>query len=143
MAPDQKARILGYMDLYPLAEDKKVAAERFVLPAAMFLRTYLHRMDLPQALEPVCAQLAVAQAAAAGIVVSMDTSQSQSGADVSQEAGIKSITQGDTTISFATKSDEHREAASSASNMRIAVSPAQVIEENRPLLNQYKKGLTV
>lgn len=141
MNPQEKEKIISYLNLYPLTQKQKTAAEGFILPAALFLKTYLHRLDLPKPLYPICAQLAIAQAVAAGIMLSMDTTETET--DTKKEPGIKSITQGDTTVTFSTQSDEHKETVVSASNMKIALSPAQVIEQNREVLNQFKRGLLI
>ena len=99
--------------------------------AALLLKAYLHRYDLPRALYPICAQLAVAQTISAGIAAGMGNSQVQSAQSV------KSITEGDTTVNFASGTSE---AAAVANSNAIPVSPQQVLEANREILNRYRRG---
>lgn len=143
MKPEQKAEIAKYIGLYKLTEEQKTAAEGFILPAAMFLKSYLRRLDLPRPLYPVCAQLAIAQQAASGLLSEMSSSSSESGGESTKAAGVKSISQGDTTISFETGGEERQNASNLASSSKIAISPAQVIEENRVILGQYKRGVVI
>ena len=98
---------------------------------ALLLKAYLHRYDLPRALYPICAQLAVAQTISAGIAAGMGNSQVQSAQSV------KSITEGDTTVNFASGTSE---AAAVANSNAIPVSPQQVLEANREILNRYRRG---
>ena len=86
---------------------------------------------MPRALYPICAQLAVAQTISAGIAAGMGNSQVQSAQSV------KSITEGDTTVNFASGTSE---AAAVANSNAIPVSPQQVLEANRDLLNRYRRG---
>lgn len=143
MKPEQKAEIAKYIGLYKLTEEQKAAAEGFILPAAMFLKSYLRRLDLPRPLYPVCAQLAVAQQAASGLLSEISSSSSESGGESTRAPGVKSIAQGDTTISFETGGEERQNASNLASSSKIAISPAQVIEENRVILGQYKRGVVI
>lgn len=109
----------------------------------MFLKTYLRRHDLPRALYPVCAQLAIAQMVASGLLAEVSSSSSESGEESTKEPGIKSISQDDTTISFETGGEERKNASSIANSSKIAISPAQVIEENKIILSQFKRGVVV
>ncbi len=143
MDKQQKADISGFIGLYNLTDTQKAAAEGFILPAAMFLKSYLRRLDLPRALYPVCAQLAIAQQVASGIISEISSSQNQSGSESTKEQGIKSISQGDTNVSFETGSEEKKTAVSIANSSKISISPAQVIEENKALLNQYRRGVVL
>lgn len=114
MKPEHKAEIAKFIGLYGLSEEQKTAAEGFILPAAMFLKTYLRRHDLPRALYPVCAQLAIAQMVASGLLAEVSSSSSESGEESTKEPGIKSISQDDTTISFETGGEERKNASSIA-----------------------------
>lgn len=107
------------------------AAVEQISAAALLLKAYLHRYDLPRALYPICAQLAVAQTISAGIAADMGNSQAQS------TQSVKSITEGDTTVSFASDTSE---AAAAANGNAIPVSPQQVLEANREILNRYRRG---
>lgn len=141
--PEQKTEISKLIALYGLSEEQKAAAEGFILPAAMFLKTYLRRHDLPRALYPVCAQLAIAQMVASGLLAEVSSSSSESGEESTKKPGIKSISQGGTTISFETGGEERKNASSIANSSKIAISPAQVIEENKIILSQFKRGVVL
>ncbi len=143
MSPEQKADIAKFIGLYGLSEEQKTAAEGFILPAAMFLKTYLRRLDLPRPLYPVCAQLAIAQQVSSGLVAEVSSSSSESGEESTKQQGVKSISQGDTSISFETGGEERQNASSVANSSKIAISPAQVIEENKAILAQFKRGVVL
>lgn len=143
MSPEQKADIAKFIGLYGLSEEQKTAAEGFILPAAMFLKTYLRRLDLPRPLYPVCAQLAIAQQVSSGLVAEVSSSSSESGGESTKQQGVKSISQGDTSISFETGGEERQNASSIANSSKIAISPAQVIEENKAILAQFKRGVVL
>lgn len=143
MSPEQKADIAKFIGLYGLSEEQKTAAEGFILPAAMFLKTYLRRLDLPRPLYPVCAQLAIAQQVSSGLVAEVSSSSSESGGESTKQQGVKSISQGDTSISFETGGEERQNASSVANSSKIAISPAQVIEENKVILAQFKRGVVL
>lgn len=143
MNPEQKADIAKFISLYGLSEEQKTAAEGFILPAAMFLKTYLRRLDLPRPLYPVCAQLAIAQQVSSGLVAEVSSSSSESGGESTKQQGVKSISQGDTSISFETGGEERQNASSVANSSKIAISPAQVIEENKAILAQFKRGVVL
>lgn len=143
MSPEQKADIAKFIGLYGLSEEQKTAAEGFILPAAMFLKTYLRRLDLPRPLYPVCAQLAIAQQVSSGLVAEVSSSSSESGGESTKQQGVKSISQGDTSISFETGGEERQNASSIANSSKIAISPAQVIEENKAVLAQFKRGVVL
>lgn len=143
MNPEQKADIAKFIGLYGLSEEQKTAAEGFILPAAMFLKTYLRRLDLPRPLYPVCAQLAIAQQVSSGLVAEVSSSSSESGGESTKQQGVKSISQGDTSISFETGGEERQNASSVANSSKIAISPAQVIEENKVILAQFKRGVVL
>lgn len=143
MSPEQKADIAKFIGLYGLSEEQKTAAEGFILPAAMFLKTYLRRLDLPRPLYPVCAQLAIAQQVSSGLVAEVSSSSSESGEESTKQQGVKSISQGDTSISFETGGEERQNASSVANSSKIAISPAQVIEENKVILAQFKRGVVL
>lgn len=143
MSPEQKVDIAKFIGLYGLSEEQKTAAEGFILPAAMFLKTYLRRLDLPRPLYPVCAQLAIAQQVSSGLVAEVSSSSSESGGESTKQQGVKSISQGDTSISFETGGDERQNASSIANSSKIAISPAQVIEENKAILAQFKRGVVL
>lgn len=127
MDEKQKEGILAFIRLYPLVPEQMAAAVEQISAAALLLKAYLHRYDLPRALYPICAQLAVAQTISAG----MGNSQVQSAQSV------KSITEGDTTVNFASGTSE---AAAAANSNAIPVSPQQVLEANREILNRYRRG---
>lgn len=129
--------------MYGLSEEQKSAAEGFILPAAMFLKTYLRRYDLPRALYPVCAQLAIAQMVSSGLISEVSSSSSESEGESTKEPGIKSISQGDTTITYETGGESRKTSASVASTLKFAISPAQVIEENKAILSQFKRGVVL
>lgn len=143
MSPEQKADIAKFIGLYGLSEEQKTAAEGFILPAAMFLKTYLRRLDLPRPLYPVCAQLAIAQQVSSGLVAEVSSFSSESGGESTKQQGVKSISQGDTSISFETGGEERQNASSIANSSKIAISPAQVIEENKAVLAQFKRGVVL
>lgn len=143
MSPEQKSDIAKFIGLYGLSEEQKTAAEGFILPAAMFLKTYLRRLDLPRPLYPVCAQLAIAQQVSSGLVAEVSSSSSESGGESTKQQGVKSISQGDTSISFETEGEERQNASSVANSSKIAISPAQVIEENKAILAQFKRGVVL
>ena len=143
MSPEQKADIAKFIGLYGLSEEQKTAAEGFILPAAMFLKTYLRRLDLPRPLYPVCAQLAIAQQVSSGLVAEVSSSSSESGGESTKQQGVKSISQGDTSISFETGGEERKNASSIANSSKIAISPQQVIEENKAILAQFKRGVVL
>lgn len=143
MSPEQKADIAKFIGLYGLSEEQKTAAKGFILPAAMFLKTYLRRLDLPRPLYPVCAQLAIAQQVSSGLVAEVSSSSSESGGESTKQQGVKSISQGDTSISFETGGEERQNASSIANSSKIAISPAQVIEENKAVLAQFKRGVVL
>ena len=130
MDEKQKEGILAFIRLYPLVPEQMAAVEQ-ISAAALLLKAYLHRYDLPRALYPICAQLAVAQTISAGIAAGMGNSQVQSAQSV------KSITEGDTTVNFASGTSE---AAAAANSNAIHVSPQQVLEANREILNRYRRG---
>lgn len=109
----------------------------------MFLKTYLRRCDLPMALYPVCAQLAVAQMVASGLISEVSSSSSESGEESTKEPGIKSISQGDTTITYETGGESRKTSASVASSLKFAISPSQVIEENKAVISQFKRGVVL
>lgn len=127
MDEKQKEGILAFIRLYPLVPEQMAAAVEQISA----VKAYLHRYDLPRALYPICAQLAVAQTISAGIAAGMGNSQVQSAQSV------KSITEGDTTVSFASDTSE---AAAAANSNAIPVSPQQVLEANREILNRYRRG---
>lgn len=131
MDEKQKKGILAFIRLYPLVPEQMAAAVEQISAAALLLKAYLHRYDLPRALYPICAQLAVAQTISAGIAAGMGNSQVQSAQSV------KSITEGDTTVNFASGTSE---AAAVANSNAIPVSPQQVLEANREILNRYRRG---
>lgn len=143
MKPEQKAEISKFIGLYGLSEEQKAAAEGFILPAAMFLKTYLRRCDLPRALYPVCAQLAIAQMVSSGLISEASSSSSESGEESTKEPGIKSISQGDTAITYETGGESRKTSASVASSLKFAISPLQVIEENKAVLSQFKRGVVL
>lgn len=143
MNPEQKTKIAEIIKLYRLPEEQQAAAEGFILPAATLLRVYLHRCDLPEALNSVCAQLAIAQQVASGLMAEVSNISSESGGTSTVEAGVKSISQGDTTISYETGGEESKTAASVASTSKIAISPSQVLEQNRVFLNQFRRGVVL
>lgn len=127
----QKEGILAFIRLYPLAPEQLTAAVEQISAAALLLKAYLHRCDLPRALYPICAQLAVAQTVSAGMIAGMGNSQAQ------REQNISSITEGDTTVNFSSGASE---AAAVASGNAIPISPQQVMEANREILNRYRRG---
>lgn len=141
MNQNQKAEIDKLIDLYHLPEEQRNAAERFIPSAASYLKTYLRRLDLPRPLYPVCAQLAIAKQVASGLLSEVSSSNSESGGESTREAGIKSITQDDTTITFETGGEERKNASSIANSSKFAISPEQVIEENKVILAQFKRGV--
>ena len=67
MDEKQKEGILAFVRLYPLVPEQMAVAVEQISAAALLLKAYLHRYDLPRALYPICAQLAVAQTISAGI----------------------------------------------------------------------------
>lgn len=131
MDEKQKEGILAFIRLYPLIPEQMAAAVEQISAATLLLKAYLHRYDLPRALYPICAQLAVAQTISAGLAAGMGNSQVQSAQSV------KSITEGDTTVNFASGTSE---AAAVANSNAIPVSPQQVLEANREILNRYRRG---
>lgn len=132
MDEKQKEGILAFIRLYPLVPEQMAAAVEQISAAAFLLKAYLHRYDLPRALYPICAQLAVAQTISAGLAAGMGNSQAQSAQSV------KSITEGDTTVNFASGTSE---AAAAANSNAILISPQQVLEANREILNRYRRGV--
>lgn len=98
---------------------------------------------MPRPLYPVCAQLAIAQQVSSGLVAEVSSSSSESGGESTKQQGVKSISQGDTSISFETGGEERQNASSVANSSKIAISPAQVIEENKAILAQFKRGVVL
>ena len=92
MKPEHKAEIAKFIGLYGLSEEQKTAAEGFILPAAMYLR----RHDLPRALYPVCAQLAIAQMVASGLLAEVSSSSSESGEESTKKNVEEAIKKADT-----------------------------------------------
>lgn len=141
MRQQEKAAIANFIALYNLPDEQRTAAEGFILPAAMFIKSYLRRHDLPAPLYPVCAQLAIAQQVSSGLLKEISSQGSQSGEESTTQAGVKSISQGDTSITFETAGETKKNAASIATSSKIAISPQQVIEENKEILSRYRRGL--
>lgn len=143
MEQKQKAAIEALINLYPLASEVKTAAVGFIPSAASLLRTYLGRYDLPAPLNPVCAQLAIAMQTEGKLLSELlNTSASgQSGStETEKQPGIKSISQGDTSISFESGGEERKNLFSTADSAGISVSAAQVMAQNKVLLSRFKRG---
>nr|DAN00980.1 MAG TPA: tail connector protein [Caudoviricetes sp.] len=143
MQAEQKDAIVKIISLYNLPEEQQEAAIGFVPYAAQLLLTYLGRLDMPRPLYPIVAQLAIAQQVSSGLVAEVSSSSSESGEESTKQQGVKSISQGDTSISFETGGEERQNASSVANSSKIAISPAQVIEENKAILAQFKRGVVL
>lgn len=141
MEQKQKAAIEALINLYPLASEVKTAAVGFIPSAASLLRTYLGRYDLPAPLNPVCAQLAIAIQTEGKLLSELLNASGQSGStETEKQPGIKSVTQGDTSISFESSGEERKNLFSTADSAGISVSAAQVMAQNKVLLSRFKRG---
>ena len=143
MRAEQKYAIIKIISLYNLPEEQQEAAIGFVPYAAQLLLTYLGRLDMPRPLYPIVAQLAVAQQVASGLMNEVSSSSSESGSSATTEAGVKSITQGSTTVSFSTAGEQQQSAASTANSSKVAISPQQVLEENKAYLSRFRRGVVL
>lgn len=141
MEQKQKAAIEALINLYPLASEIKTAAVGLIPSAASLLRTCLGRYDLPVPLNPVCAQLAIAMQSEGMLLSELLNTSGQSGStETEKQPGIKSVTQGDTSISFESGGEERKNLFSTADSAGISVSATQVMAQNKVLLSRFKRG---